>query len=1330
MRPTLRWIILPLLGAAAYAQSARAQASSGYRVVTYTTRDGLPSQTISSLAQTPDGYLWLAAGGMLARFDGYEFREYRGVADAELVRRVVSVHAGLGDTLWVLDEGSAVFAMVNGRTVPVVPASNLGLGLIAQDSSGALLGLVPSVWRLRRDGGVAEEVSPHLMLPKRYHTPVSRDRRGQVWVVDSLLSLYDVDIGGRSIARRGAVLGAITSRATREIFTIRARGSLRDVVNEHGEIVATYRDSPDARAALVDRDGRTWVTTPRGAEIYEPGSIEPVERIPELKVGPLGAIIEGDNGCVWASDIALRKACRVPFRTIPPPLHNIALLARGPSGSVLTWDSAGRVVCRDPRGGAVLLDPPRREMGIALVHLDRRGTQWWSDSYLPMIGRRADGRGPLLLLPQRYVYRVADNRRDPNVLWYASGTYLYRAEPYGPGGARVTDSLAMNGRVTAMSVARDSALWATVKLSDLSPQLVRVARGKVTTFSGVKGFPRGALRAVLADDDGTIWLGTYGSGLVRFRNGRFDTVTQSDGLAENVVTSLLDDDAGNLWMGGNLSVHRVARRDIEDFLSGFTRRVGGVAYGEADGLLTPETSGFSGVRDDAGRLWFPTLAGAAVVNPAEAVSLDRTPPRVHVLGLRTDRDTLEASDSVVQLARGSRRLDIAYTAIAFRNSAAVRYQYRIDGVDADWIDAGTARVATYNNVGPGRHTFRVRAVNAGGISSVNDLTLQFIVPPFFHETPIFSALLLVATGALAWFALRFREARARRREFLLTEAVGERTAKLTLALDTVARQADQLRTLDEAKSRFFANVSHEFRTPLSLIIGPVDDLREGRAGELAPVVRRRLDGVQQHARRLLQLVEQLLDVARLESGTMRLTADVRDLVPLIRRMAESFASLAERRGIDFRLSCPVGGIRVRYDLDQMEKVVSNLVGNALKFTPSGGRVELRMKAESAGDAGGTAVIEIEDTGPGIAPEHQAKVFERFYQVDDSSRRAHEGTGIGLALVRELVELHDGIIELHSVVGAGSTFTVRLPLAAGGGRGSGEHVATAVPTAPASTPAIDRPPEGRRIVTSDDVITVLLVEDNADLLEFLREHLAGRFRVLAAANGSRGLEMAREHVPDLIISDVMMPEMDGQSLCEAVKGDAEIDFVPVILLTAKASRESRLAGLIGGADDYLTKPVDLAELLIRADNLIASRRRVRERLLADDRRLPSISVPVKGAPRDASGRATLERLSEVLSTHLADDDFGAEDLAAAMGMSRSTLYRRLEPLLGLSPMDALWEYRLQQAAQWLGETSITVSEVAYGVGFKSVPHFCGKFRERFGATPSGYRRAHARGEALK
>ena len=268
------------------------------------------------------------------------------------------------------------------------------------------------------------------------------------------------------------------------------------------------------------------------------------------------------------------------------------------------------------------------------------------------------------------------------------------------------------------------------------------------------------------------------------------------------------------------------------------------------------------------------------------------------------------------------------------------------------------------------------------------------------------------------------------------------------------------------------------------------------------------------------------------------------------------------------------------------------------------------------------------------------------------------------------------------------------------------------------------PEPRPRDAADDAVTVLIVEDNAELLQYLREHLADRYRVLVAENGRRGLDVALTHAPDLIISAIMMPDMDGEDLCRAIKADPETAFIPVVLLTARASRESKLAGLALGADDYLTKPVDLAELVLRAENLLAARRHVRERLRALNQDLPTLHVPLAAPPRDASERALADRFSRELAAHLADADFDVDKLASAMGMSRTTLYRKLTPLLGQSPRDALREYRLAQAAQWLAETAISVGEVAYGVGFKSVPHFCVSFRARYGVSPSAYRQAHA------
>ena len=1326
MIPAFRWLIPLFLLVSASARTASAQLVGGYQVETFTTNEGLPSQAITEMVRTTDGYLWLAAGGILVRFDGYEFRSFTAADAPALSRRVMHLHAGLGDTLWIVDVSNAVLALARGKVTVVEPPSGRILTTVAQDADGTLYGFGDRVWRLRHRPGESDEAEPRFPLAPRFASDpayrVVRDSQGRLWSVDSSLAVRQVG-AARSTSRRTGPNGEILPSPDGGVpLTIRERGDFREIQREDGYVVAAYRETrlEPKLPALVDHDGMLWVRGKRDYEVYERGRTDPVARIRQRSQWTSSTMIDGGAGCVWVAEQALRKICRVPFR-ITSGRVEAGYLVGATARAALIIDSSGVTLIR--------ADSTRRELAAgndglryATAYVDRQGVTWWSLNPLRTVRNPADTISRRLL-PHGGVYRFADHVRHDGVVWYAASHSVYRVELPRTGPARVTDSASLRGRVTALAGAADGSMWAITGGEGNPDEVLQLRDGHVTRYTARDGIPREALRAVLADNDGTVWFGTYGGGLVRFRDGRFRAVSAADGLCENIVTSVLDDGAGNLWMSGNLSIHRVSRRDVDNFLDGRVRHVSGVCYRQSDGLPLPETVGFPGVRDASGLLWFPTLTGVAVVDPRVAVALDSIPPQVHILALETDRDTIDGWKSSARLKLGARRVTIRYTGIAPRNSERVHYEYRVDGIDDRWIDAGRSRVATYNNVGAGTYRVHVRAINSGGVRSRSAATMAFIVPPYVYETPAFAMVVAVAIGGTLLLLFRYRERHVRSRASELTRAVEERTASLQVALRTVADQSDRLRSLDAAKSRFFANVSHEFRTPLSLIIGPVDDLREGRAGELTPVARRRVDAIRDNATRLTQLVEQLLDVARLESGTMQLRAEVQDLVPLLRRIAESFVSLAEHRQIEFRLSCPIGALRVRHDPDMMEKVIGNLVGNALKFTPANGRIELRLAPEVAGMGAsaisGTALIEVHDSGPGIAPEFHTRVFERFFQVDDSSRRSHEGVGIGLALVRELVELHGGTVSLRSSLGRGSTFTVRLPCATDGAPRAAEYVMAAPdsngrPSGEAVAPAV--------AVPERDVTTILVVEDNADLLEFLRERLTERYHVLVAANGAQGLEMARHHVPDLIISDVMMPEMDGRELCKAVKSDPEIGFIPVILLTAKASRDSRLAGLTDGADDYLTKPVDMGELLIRAENLIASRRGVRERYSAAGRALPSINVAIATPPRDASSRALLESFRAVLGAHLADEHFDIDAMASAMSMSRTTLYRKLEPLLGQSPMDALWEYRLSQAAQWLAESSITVSEVAYGVGFKSVPHFSARFRERFSETPSAYRRA--------
>ena len=560
--------------------------------------------------------------------------------------------------------------------------------------------------------------------------------------------------------------------------------------------------------------------------------------------------------------------------------------------------------------------------------------------------------------------------------------------------------------------------------------------------------------------------------------------------------------------------------------------------------------------------------------------------------------------------------------------------------------------------------------------------------------------------------------------------VGARTAELEAEKETVAKQAEALRALDEAKSEFFANVTHEFRTPLTLTLGPLDDVLAGDYGAVPEEARQPLALARTSAGRVLGLINQILDVARLEAGQTRLRARELDLGAAVRAQVEAFSTAAVHKHIGTEVDTEA--VRVWADPEHLATIVRNLLANAFKFTPTGGAIRVSVAADRD-----TARVSVRDSGPGIAPDDLPRVFDRFYQVRSDAPDRPLGTGIGLSLARELAGLHGGQLMAESEVGFGSTFTLALPL----GR---DHLApdAVVEDAPASEAAPAPTPAPASVAVlggdghpgtpaevaddpadADDVTTVLLVEDQPDVRAYVRRHIekAG-YRVVEAADGEAGLEAARRIVPDLVVSDVMMPRLDGLGLCRALKADSATDFVPVVLLTAKAAPEDRLEGIRQLADAYLTKPFAPAELVATIAARIAVRQQLRARFQAEG---PALAVgdgappaltpsPVEVASAEAAFVASVR---EAIEAGLGDEDFNVGRLAEAVGLSRSQLHRRLKDALDETPSAAIRTMRLERAAQLLEARAGTVSEVAYAVGFKSVAHFSTSFQKHHGRRPS-------------
>jgi signal transduction histidine kinase/DNA-binding response OmpR family regulator len=550
------------------------------------------------------------------------------------------------------------------------------------------------------------------------------------------------------------------------------------------------------------------------------------------------------------------------------------------------------------------------------------------------------------------------------------------------------------------------------------------------------------------------------------------------------------------------------------------------------------------------------------------------------------------------------------------------------------------------------------------------------------------------------------------------QELAERAAELQQAyqeLQASIRTSHQLQELDELKTKFFTNISHELRTPLTLIISPLEQLLTEARQQPRQASRPEYALMLRNARRLLQLINQLLDIARLEAGQTRLSAAPVDMVRTVRTNVLSFESLAVSHDVELRFESSLPELEVYLDGDQFDKILYNLLGNALKFTPAGGQVTVSVEQQA-----GRAVLRVRDTGVGIPAEHLPLIFDRFHQVDDSRTRRHEGSGIGLALVKELVALHHGHIRASSVLGEGTTFVVELPLGRAhlqpeelrpADRPAAEPVPAAVslPELAADAPA----PGADGSAPETEQPLVLVVEDNPEMREYIRGCLRTEFRVLTAEDGEQGLERIIAAVPDLVVSDLMMPRMDGLELCRRLREDERTSHIPVILLTARAGDEARLTSFGLGADEYLTKPFRPEELRVRMHNLIRQRQLLRQRF----------GRAVTLQPRDISitsaDETFLNRAMAVVEERMADTDFSVEQFADDMAMSRVQLHRKLKALTDQSTSEFVRTVRLRRAAGLLQAQAGNVAEVAEQVGFGNLSYFSKCFREQYQMTPSEY-----------
>lgn len=538
--------------------------------------------------------------------------------------------------------------------------------------------------------------------------------------------------------------------------------------------------------------------------------------------------------------------------------------------------------------------------------------------------------------------------------------------------------------------------------------------------------------------------------------------------------------------------------------------------------------------------------------------------------------------------------------------------------------------------------------------------------------------------------------------YLIYNFQRNKQAKLTQQLQFEQKEAERLAEIDTLKTRFFANISHEFRTPLTLILSPLKELiKEFPQRDIFQLM-------QQNAERLLSLINQLLDLSKLEAGKMEVQVQKGDLPPFLKYVFASFESLGQDRNILFQYRQSQQHQMAYFDADKLEKIVTNLLSNAFKFTPENGRVEVHADYNEQ-----ELVLKIQDWGIGIKADRLPHIFDRFYQGDDSNIRNYEGTGIGLALVKELIEVLKGTIEVDSQVGKGTIFTVRLPIDKQ--TWSQSNIENDLGVIKPSMPIEPLPAYSNYNAPATNELPILLiVEDNTDLRRYIRSQFDTEYQIQEAKDGQEGLEKAKELIPDLVICDLMMPRLDGFGFCKDLKSDMRTSHIPVIMLTAKASLEDRLEGLELGADDYLAKPFNTNELQVRVRNLIQIREKLRQKFNSSQVLIPVVELTPKVITPDD---VFLQKMNQIIDQNIINPVFEVETLAEQLTMSPSQLRRKLKALTNQTVIEFIRNYRLDKAAVLLKNKKGNVSEVAFQVGFESLSYFAKVFLERYGKAPS-------------
>ncbi len=1359
------------INSTATAQSYKVDPS--YVVDQWTVEDGLPVNNVVDILQAKNGYLWLATFDGLVRFDGVDFVVYQSENYPGLpTNRILKIEQALDGSIWMKTEQGFVVYYKEGKffNSQKDPVMNGALGNeIVKDKEGVLW-IASTEGIFTYDGVELKPYQPDRISGNIQYIYV--DKQKAVWY-----KVYEEDILIRT-SEEQIQRFSFSQKKSQEHLTIYDDSIEENViwvgkVNEiHKYIDGTliFHSSINKTSAVTDfsrdPDGNLWLAdNSHDAFMWDEAEKKWVKKLEGDFNTRQHKYFRSENGAFWFlsgwkffedgkrildSNIRMYSylfdregSLWVGSRTAGLLRLKKNLFKTYSVGSGLPWRNVYSIIesydrniwVGTYRSGTAVIDKGEISDTVRIEN-----TVWGGYITSLFMGKDSTiyagsiGAGLSWISPGEEEFNKERNSgtdtpiqikgffEDKNGrLWLGTPNGLFIGNV--GNWEKVTDERFTNFWVRMITEAPDGSLW----LGTNGAGIVNFKNDEFTFYGTEQGFTSNLFRSfhigeVKSPDNYVLWVGTEDLGLVRVevQSGKpnLETLTRygtQTGMLDYAIHSIQEDRFGYFWMNSNRGIFRVAREQLEQFHRGEIDKVKGISFSESDGLINREGNGGNqspGITASDGRIWFANQAGAVVFNPADFIDADNEQvPPVIIEEIKTDlRTIINKQDSKIELSKGEREFEINFTALSLVAPEKNNFRYRLVGLNDEWQETNGVRTVYYTNIPHGRYTFEVTASNNTGNWNPEPAAITLSVAPYFYETFWFRLLVVLLIVFILLTAVQLRLRSLKQSELKLKRLVNERTKELEEEKEKTQEQANKLMELDEAKTRFFTNISHELRTPLTLIMSPLQEMLSTEKEQFDRHTREEFDRMLRNSDRLLRLIDQTMELTRLEQGKLNVRVQKIDLKNFVEELVELFKYADKEKGVEVSFFCKDNNYELYADPDKLDKIIANLISNAIKFTPRGGKVSISIAENDEH----LEVIVI-DTGIGISSENIEKIFDRFYQVDDSETRFQEGSGIGLSLVKDFVELHHGELFVESELGAGTKFKVHFKK---GKHHFSEEELTGSDAAPRSN-GVEKEEylmtvgkKGLDNNNEEDITSILLVEDNVDLRNFIQKLLKEDYRVFTASNGREALEIIADDLPDLIVADIMMPNMDGITFNRKLKEDRSTASIPLIFLTAKSAKEHLIKGLEEGGDAYLTKPFDPGILKARIKNLLETRYRLRESMIGAVKE-DDISVGIQKEDH------FVRKVHDVVTKNFMDPEFSVSRLAEELYMDRSQVFRKLKESSEMSPSQFIKSFRMKIAMKLLDQETENISEVAYATGFKSLSYFSYSFKEHFNMTPSEF-----------